>query len=76
MASWYLGLYRFAIRGLLFSLFGVFSYVFELACRGIITIDDLADQSIDELMPIKDMTEEIAGKLIMTARAPMFEGVK
>ena len=49
---------------------------FELACRGIITIDDLADQSIDELMPIKDMTEEIAGKLIMTARAPMFEGVK
>ena len=34
LASWYLGLYRFAIRGLLFSLFGVFSYVFELACRG------------------------------------------
>ena len=49
---------------------------FELACRGIITIDDLADQSIDELMPIKDMTEELAGKLIMTARAPMFEGIK
>ena len=49
---------------------------FELACRGIITIDDLADQSIDELMPIKDMTEELAGKLIMTARAPMLEGVK
>ena len=47
---------------------------FELACRGIITIDDLADQSIDELMPIKNMTEELAGRLIMTARAPMFEG--
>ena len=47
---------------------------FELACRGIITIDDLADQSIDELMPISNMTEEVAGKLIMTARAPMFEG--
>ena len=47
---------------------------FELACRGIITIDDLADQSIDELMPIKNMTEELAGSLIMTARAPMFEG--
>ena len=42
--------------------------------RGIITIDDLADQSIDELMPIKNMSEELAGKLIMTARAPMFEG--
>jgi hypothetical protein len=27
-------------------------------------------------MPIKDMTEELAGKLIMTARAPMLEGVK
>ena len=49
---------------------------FELACRGIITIDDLADQSIDELMPIKDMSEELAGKLIMTARAPMLEGTK
>ena len=47
---------------------------FELACRGIITIDDLADQSIDELLPINNMTEELAGKLIMTARAPMFEG--
>ena len=49
---------------------------FELACRGIITIDDLADQSVDELMPINNMTEELAGKLIMTARAPMFEGKK
>ena len=49
---------------------------FELACRGIITIDDLADQSIDELMPINTMTEELAGKLIMTARAPMFEDKK
>ena len=49
---------------------------FELACRGIITIDDLADQSVDELMPINNMTEELAGKLIMTARAPMFEGAK
>jgi len=49
---------------------------FELACRGIITIADLADQSVDELMPINKMTEELAGKLIMTARAPMFEGKK
>jgi len=49
---------------------------FELACRGIITISDLADQSVDELMPINKMTEELAGKLIMTARAPIFEGKK
>jgi hypothetical protein len=25
-------------------------------------------------MPINNMTEEIAGSLIMTARAPLFEG--
>ncbi len=42
---------------------------FELACRGIITTNDLADQSVDELMPIKNITEELAGKLIMQARA-------
>jgi hypothetical protein len=27
-------------------------------------------------MPVNKMTEELAGKLIMTARAPMFEGKK
>ncbi|MEC7885241.1 MAG: transcription termination/antitermination protein NusA, partial [Pseudomonadota bacterium] len=46
---------------------------FELACRGIITIDDLADQSVDDLESIEILSEEEAGKLIMTARAPMFE---
>ena len=37
---------------------------------------EAADQSVDELMPVNKMTEELAGKLIMTARAPMFEGKK
>ena len=46
---------------------------FELACRGIITIDDLADQCVDDLIVIEGLGEEKAGKLIMTARAPMFE---
>ena len=46
---------------------------FILANRGIVTMDDLAEQSVDELMEIEGMTEERAGRLIMTARAPWFE---
>jgi len=44
-----------------------------LASRGIITMEDLAEQSIEEMLEIEDMTEERAGELIMTARAPWFE---
>lgn len=40
---------------------------------GILCMEDLAEQSIDELMEIENMNEERAGKLIMTARAPWFE---
>ena len=36
-------------------------------------MEDLAEQGVDELMDIEDMTEERAGELIMTARAPWFE---
>ncbi len=46
---------------------------FELAARGIITQEDLAEQSTDELLDIKGMEEERAAALIMTARAPWFE---
>jgi len=46
---------------------------YELARHGIVTMEDLADQSVDELMVIDDMDEERAGKLIMTARLPWFE---
>lgn len=45
----------------------------ELAGKEILTMDDLAEQSIDDLMDIEGMDEERAGKLIMTARAPWFE---
>jgi len=45
-----------------------------LASKGIITMEDLAEQSIDELMEVDGMDEDKAGKLIMTARAPWFEG--
>ena len=46
---------------------------FQLAQIGIITMEDLAEQAIDELMDVEDMTKERAGELIMTARAPWFE---
>ncbi len=45
---------------------------YELARRGIKSMEDLAEQSIDELMEIDEMDEERAGELIMTARAPWF----
>ena len=45
---------------------------FTLAGKGIITMEDLAEQAIDDLMDIEGMDEERAGKLIMTARAPWF----
>ncbi len=49
------------------------SLAYQLASRGVVTMEDLAEQSIDELMEIDGMDEERAGKLIMTARAPWFE---
>ena len=36
-------------------------------------MDDLAEQSVDELMEISDLDKDAAGKLIMTARIPWFE---
>jgi N utilization substance protein A len=45
---------------------------FILANREIITMEDLAEQAVDDLLDIPDMTEERAGELIMTARAPWF----
>lgn len=46
---------------------------YVLAARGMQTMEDLAEQSIEELLDIEGMTEERAGVLIMTARAPWFE---
>src|SRR6056300_497074 len=45
---------------------------YVLASRGVITMEDLAEQSVDDLMDIEDMSEERAAELIMTARAPWF----
>lgn len=45
-----------------------------LAGKGICSMEDLAEQSVDELLDIEGMDEDRAGQLIMTARAPWFEG--
>ncbi|VAW59995.1 Transcription termination protein NusA [hydrothermal vent metagenome] len=45
----------------------------KLASKGICSMEDLAEQAVDELIEIEEMTEERASSLIMTARAPWFE---
>jgi N utilization substance protein A len=44
-----------------------------LASRDIKTMEDLAEQSVDDLTDIEELDEERAAALIMTARAPWFE---
>ena len=44
----------------------------QMAAMGIKTMDDLAEQSVDEILEIKGMTEEKAAALIMKAREPWF----
>lgn len=46
---------------------------YQFAAAGIITMEDLAEQAIDDLLELENITEEQAGELIMTARAPWFE---
>ncbi|WP_026106281.1 transcription termination factor NusA [Vreelandella jeotgali] len=46
---------------------------FTLASRSIVTMEDLAEQSVDDLVDIEELDEERAAALIMTARAPWFE---
>ena len=43
-----------------------------LALKGICTMEDLAEQAVDELMEVEGMDETRASELIMTARAPWF----
>jgi N utilization substance protein A len=46
---------------------------FELASRGIVTREDLAEQAVDDLEEIKMLAPERAAGLIMAARAHWFE---
>ena len=45
---------------------------YEMARLGIVTMEDLAEQSVDDLLDLKGMTEERAAQLIMKAREPWF----
>ncbi len=45
----------------------------KLASKGISTMEELAEQSVDELLEIDGITEEMAGTLIMKAREPWFQ---
>ncbi|EKD74488.1 MAG: hypothetical protein ACD_44C00427G0012, partial [uncultured bacterium] len=45
----------------------------QFAKKGISTMEDLAEQSVDDLQAITDISKEEAGRLIMTARAPWFK---
>ncbi|CAM7908570.1 Transcription termination/antitermination protein NusA [Enterobacter intestinihominis] len=41
---------------------------FKLAARGVCTLEDLAEQGVDDLTDIEGLTDEKAGELIMAAR--------
>ena len=45
----------------------------QLASHGIVTREDLADQSVDELNELLELDKALAGKLIMKARAHWFQ---
>ena len=45
---------------------------YELAAKGIASMEDLAEQAVDDIADIEGLTEEQAGELIMQARAPWF----
>ena len=44
----------------------------QLASRGVITMDDLAEQAVDDLLDIEGVDETRAAALIMKAREPWF----
>ena len=45
---------------------------YKLTAKSIITMEDLAEQAVDDLMDVDGMDEKKAAALIMTARAPWF----
>ncbi len=50
---------------------------FELAGHGVVTREDLAELAVPDLTDlIADLDDELAGKLIMEARAPWFEATE
>ncbi|MEY8193269.1 MAG: helix-hairpin-helix domain-containing protein, partial [Cycloclasticus sp.] len=47
-------------------------FAFELASKGVVTMEDLAELANDELLELVDIDEERATALIMKAREPWF----
>lgn len=45
----------------------------QLVEKGIVSMEDLAEQAVDDLLEIEGMNEERAAELILIARAPWFE---
>ena len=45
----------------------------KLAAHGVVSMEDLAEQSIDDLLEIENLDPDRAAQLILTARAPWFE---
>ncbi len=45
---------------------------FALAARGVVTMEDLAEQAIDDIVDIEGLNSELAAQLIMKAREPWF----
>ena len=45
---------------------------FVLASKGIVTMENLAEQAVEDILGIENLDAERAGELIMTARAPWF----
>jgi len=46
---------------------------YMLASHGVVTREDLAEQSVDDLLDIGEIDENKAAKLIMTARKIWFD---
>jgi len=49
---------------------------FVLASHGIVTMEDLAEQAVEDLLDVEGMDEARAAELIMTARKPWFEAME
>ena len=49
---------------------------YEFAAKGIVTMEDLAEQAVDDLMEFENMDEQLAAQLIMKAREPWFEAAE
>ncbi|MDO6563930.1 transcription termination factor NusA [Amphritea sp. 1_MG-2023] len=45
---------------------------YVLASKGIVTMEDLAEQAVEDLLDINELDKDKAAALIMTARAPWF----